>query len=458
MHLKRSLGLAAVVLAASAILIATAGAAQGPQKVHRQFHFTTTAAVLKYLKAHGVSTRGIVIQRSRHNYAGPKCPGKRWSCTKSKRVIQFSTSDSSNIFSCSPSYAVVPPSVGAPTPGSSPPDNCVIVQVSVNGTNNAKCVETTSAPGSDLNCQVWQENVNGANIATTVQLITQRIGQTQQGSEHSNVHQQNVSGSNTASVLQTIWQNSFTSNAVVNQGQTANMDNSIKQTGGISTQLSTMSQLVIQVASAGKSRDEDDGHDSHEAAPIAPFSTTPFSGSQSQFGDGRADVDQQSTGVSRSFNFQNMFQKERAPNGVSQDQEGPFRCCSLQRSNTNDVFNIQQSKTQLTSSAAASQFLDENGFLDTFGHGHISQFGNQNGTTQSNSCDVDHGQCAAEIIAEDGTFATCTDSGVEVSCNLCPPITGCEGFSLAGRSGGLAAHAPDKSVGALRPLRVHHFR
>jgi hypothetical protein len=456
MHLKRSLGLAAVVLAASAILIATAGAAQGPQKVHRQFHLPTTAAVLKYLTAHGVSTRGIVIQRSRHNYAGPTCPGKRWSCTKSKRVIQFSSSASSNVFSCSPSYGT-PTGLGAPTPVSSPPDNCVIVQVNVDGSNNAKCVETTSAPGANLNCQVWQENVNGSNTATTVQLITQRNGQTQDGSEHSDVHQQNVSGSNTATVLQTVWQNTFTSGPAVSQGQSANVDNRITQNGATSTQLSTMSQVVIQVASAGKSRDEDDGHDSQEAPPIAPFSATPFSGNQSQFGDGRANVDQQSVGVSRSFNFQNMFQKERAPAGVSQGQEGPFRCCSFQGSNTNDVFNIQQSKTQLTSSAAASQFLDENGFLDTTGHGHISQFGNQNGTTRSNSCDVDNGQCAAEIIAEDGTFATCTQSGGEVFCNLCPPITGCVDFSLATRSGGTAAYAPDKSVGVLRPLRVHHL-
>src|SRR5205814_8191850 len=105
-------------------------------------------------------------------------------------------------------------------------------------------------------------------------------------------------------------------------------------------------------------------------------------------------------------------------NGVSQDQEGPFRCCTFQGSNPNDVFTIQQSKTQLTSSSNPDQFLRQDGELDTTGHGHISQFANQNGTTQMNSCDVTNGGCEAS--------QQCTNGGEsESSSPFCQPPTSC---------------------------------
>jgi hypothetical protein len=74
------------------------------------------------------------------------------------------------------------------------------------------------------------------------------------------------------------------------------------------------------------------------------------------------------------------------------------------------VFVIEQAKGQFTTSVAGNQFLDENGFLDTAGRGHISQFANQNGTTQSNSCDVNGGACAAETAIDNGDPATCSQS------------------------------------------------
>jgi hypothetical protein len=54
-------------------------------------------------------------------------------------------------------------------------------------------------------------------------------------------------------------------------------------------------------------------------------------------------------------------------------------------SNANDVFNLQQSKTQIASSwlPGDGQLLDENGVLVTSGHGHIGQFADQHGTTHS---------------------------------------------------------------------------
>jgi hypothetical protein len=401
-YLKRSLSLVGVLGVAAAILIATAGAARGPEKPHAKFHFTSSASVFKYLKSHGVNTRGMVVQRGVRNYAGPKCPGKRWNCTRARHVIQFASAAASNTFSCSPSYGT-PAGPFPPTPTAVSPNTCIVVQVNATGDNNAKCIEQTSADGANQYCEIYQENVSGKNNAAIVQLINESSGQHQTGNQTAYVTQQNGTGSNNSVVTQTIWQATSTKGPTVDQDQQGRQNNDIEQTataGG--TQLSVMSQATVQKALAGRERDWD----------FAPFAPSAFTGTQNQYGDGRGTVNQDSTGVSKSYNFQNMLQIEKAPkfSAVTQNQNGPYRCCSLQGTNTSDVFRIEQSKSQFTTSATATQFLDENGFLDTSGQGHISQFANQNGTTQSNSCDVNGGACAAETAIVDGVPATCSES------------------------------------------------
>jgi hypothetical protein len=402
--LKRSLHVAAICLALFAILIATAAAARGPQKAHRQLHFKTPAAVLKYLKAHGVSTAGIVLQRGLRNYAGPRCPGKAWHCTTARHVVQFATSSAStNTFSCDASS----PAIVTPTP----PDSCVIVQVNTTGDNTAKCVEQTTADGAMQNCDITQTTTSGANKATVIQLITETQGQSQTGRQDASVQQQNGSGANNSLVTQTIAQATSTRGPSVSQSQDARQNNTISQNAGSGDQVSTMSQAVAQKENAGST-----------GSGFAPLAAAVLTGSQDQFGDGVGHVDQNSNGVSKAFNFQNMLQVETAPKNatVTQNQKGPFRCCTNQVSNANDVFTIQQSKTQFASSLVPGdgQLLDENGLLMTSGQGHISQFANQNGTTQSNSCDVTNGSCAAETAIVDGVPQTCSESGSEVFCCL----------------------------------------
>jgi hypothetical protein len=77
-------------------------------------------------------------------------------------------------------------------------------------------------------------------------------------------------------------------------------------------------------------------------------------------------------------------------------------------SNANDVFNLQQSKTQIASSwlPGDGQLLDENGVLVTSGHGHIGQFADQHGTTQPNNCDTTGGGCVAETAIVNGVIMT----------------------------------------------------
>src|SRR5262245_27597260 len=96
---------------------------------------STRAGVVKYLVSHGISPKGVVIQRGKHNYAGPVpgCLSLRWTCTTAKHVVQLTmtTNQSANQFVCTPS-------TGGTANG---PNTCIIVQSSSGSDNVAACVE-----------------------------------------------------------------------------------------------------------------------------------------------------------------------------------------------------------------------------------------------------------------------------------------------------------------------------
>ena len=89
-------------LVAALVLIAGASAVMHPFSAPR-LELSTRSAVVKHLNSLGVDSKGIVIQRGARNYAGPKCPGPGWTCTKSKRVVQLSNAINVSTFSCTPS-------------------------------------------------------------------------------------------------------------------------------------------------------------------------------------------------------------------------------------------------------------------------------------------------------------------------------------------------------------------
>ncbi|MDQ2910214.1 MAG: hypothetical protein M3R39_04250 [Actinomycetota bacterium] len=468
MHVKRWLSLAGVAVAA-AVLITTAGAAQRPTaKTH--VNFKTPAAVLKYLQHHGVNVRGMVVQRGLRNYAGPTCPGKAWHCTRARHVIQFHDGGGDNAFKCSPSYGT-PSSPYPPNPGDTlMPNTCVVVQVNTNGNNNATCTERSSAPDVSQECQVWQENVSGNNRSTISQVIDQENGQSQTGSQDAQLTQFNNTGKNDSDLSQTIRQATNAPGPSVGQDQSGRQTNSIDQEASLTAggaQNSSMSQSVNQLAQAGG--------EGGDHATLAAFGLAdeggPVSGSQSQFGDGRSDTSQSSSGVSKSDNDQTMKQRELAPKnstGLTQFQNGPFRCCTFQGTNPKDKFTLKQSKLQFASTlpqtgggeknantlaffscdgpCPSGQTLSEKGHIDTSGKGSIRQFANQNGTQSTNSCNVTNGPCFATLACANGN---------------CPPPTHCSGvecgdvsFSLASSRHG-AAHRQRSNV---YHLRVHHLR
>src|SRR5436305_14985163 len=113
------------------MLFSSAGAAE--QSLTAKL--STRAGANLYLAQHGLSPRGFVIQRGTHNYAGPNCPGKGWTCTTSKRVLQVSSQAGHvNQADCS--------GVGIVT---DQPGDCEIVQRNTDGSNMATCDQSRSA-------------------------------------------------------------------------------------------------------------------------------------------------------------------------------------------------------------------------------------------------------------------------------------------------------------------------
>ncbi len=117
------LGLAALVLASSV------GAAARPVGTS-QADLSTDKGVAAYLSARGLNAKGFVVQRGQLNYAGPKCPGRKWKCTKKTKVVQVASGKHWTKLGCGPSGTLTQ-TTNAIT--------CVVVQNATSGKNKARC-------------------------------------------------------------------------------------------------------------------------------------------------------------------------------------------------------------------------------------------------------------------------------------------------------------------------------
>ena len=179
-HIKGTLSLCAALLAGVALVAASgAGAAKAPKTA--RIDVSTKAAVVHYLRSIHVNPKGIVIQRGSHNYAGASCPGKGWTCTHSRRVVQIATGHGKNRFRCASG-------------------RCVVIQLTKSplAASTAKCVKTT---GTSQFCSITQSGT-GPNTAIVYMNVTTLNGQTQSVTQNAEITQTANTALNKACVFQ----------------------------------------------------------------------------------------------------------------------------------------------------------------------------------------------------------------------------------------------------------------
>ena len=437
------------VLAAGAVLSSSAGAStQGVRTVD----VSTRAAVVTYLRSLGVNPHGMVVQRGLHNYVGPSCPGRGWTCTTSKRVLQIATTASStNTFVCSASNAFG----GSATP----PGDCTVVQVAATATasNTASCTESSSASDASQSCVIFQTSTGGANKATVGQSVSTLAGSSQTPTQYTGINQSSADGSNTITVVQSVTALVNQVDASGSQSQNAHQGASLTQFAtGAGNNTSTLSQTQSLKAAAqqrpsltqNQNTDESQGPNTN-----ADFEQTSGSGKntatsgqsityvgniqqaatgfqqQGAPSNGLAAVfNQSSTGLSTITGKQTESQTQRADRigSLTQFQYGPAWFDPNQFSNTGNKYTLNQSSTQ---NANDPTFQDDQEYAQCFTSGNCiaNEFISQNGKTTTNSCtgqSCDFGTTSSNEGGEQSSFTCGGDDsdGCDVSFPDAPPL------------------------------------
>ena len=442
LRLNLTLGLAAMALAGLA-LVSGAGAktTAGGNKID----VSSKAAAAHYLRSLHVNPTGLVIQRGKRNYAGPRCPGKRWSCTSTRHpVIQVATAHGRNVFQCARR-------------------RCAVVQAapSAPGPNLAKCVRTT---GITQSCSITQTSATVDNQAVVVEVATKTSGLTQNASQTAQIVQTATGGAsvhngNTACVLQQMVVNTTTVGTKGNP-VTATLDGhqslSVSQdsaygdnlvqsaatagSGSCTSDPLTQTQTIAQTATGGASITQNEnaaaagpnasidieqnqntptasGANTSNFAQTSTLSATaytpngPVSQTQSTAGGGLdATVNQFSHGLSTSHATQTETETEHAqksstdtslPPNTSQVQHGPVRCCSNQADNPGDTMTVDQHSTQTNDTQQ-----------------------NQNNTVQAD-CTTTGSCTAGQQTSVDGSTTSNSHTGSDVSTQITCSGTNC---------------------------------
>ena len=404
-------------LASAAVLTSSAGAVtQGSGTIN----LSTRAGVVQYLAAHGINARGVVVQRGLHNYAGPNCPGRGWTCTTAKRVLQIAaTAAASNTFVCT---------VGSTGSSQTPPDDCVIVQNAQTGANTAVCTENSAAPNANQSCQVSQDSTSGTNKVTITQAVNIGMGSSQSLNQYAGVLQSNVDGANmvtlgqgiTATVNQVdgtgtqtqdahqgVYLSQYISGtgantATVNQSQSlkaaaqlkpsltqkqntnpdangsyVNTNISLSQTSGTGANTATVNQSNVYVGNVQQAATASQQQGSPGAGE-AEFFTQTSGGGLNKIGGQQTESQTQ-----RADRIGSLTQLQYGPLWADPDQTG---------GGTGDTYNLGQSSTQ---NATKPNTQEDNEYADcsTDGTCTANQFISQNGFTNSNTCTVTNGFC-----------------------------------------------------------------
>lgn len=374
-----------------------------------------SADLSRRLGSMGVDPSSALFQRGLRNYAGPNCPGIRWTCSATSRpVVQIA------------GVGTVARNVGECAPGS---NECVIVQIGTAGENLAECLEETDQSEGlvSQSCEIVQVNVVGTNTALVRQAIRQSaVGTEQDGRQTATLIQENGSGSNLATIGQRIDQSASGQAAAetsLDQTQEGHLFTSVDQAAVTGSNSSTVEQFLLQSMAAKLSTSLKRGssvvqkQSASDAGPNVEATidqrSDPMTGGTNTSNllqenrlqaEARADsisqtqgsmsggldgfVTQSGSGLSTSINRQNEVQlaTARVADIVSQVQHGPARCCTTQFSNPGNIFDIAQTSTQTASDPEALQTNELRGSCLTSGICTINQIVNLDGTVATTEC------------------------------------------------------------------------
>jgi hypothetical protein len=388
---------------------------------------------VKYLASHGIDSKQIVIQRGARNYAGPHCPGRGWTCTTAKRVVQISYMQNIVQFTCTPS-------VGGSAVS---PNSCLIVQSSTGAANNATCTEKVGDPIGGQTCSIYQLNTTGTNNATVTQQVSVMAGPTQSASQSTDIAQWNGSGSNWAYVSQDLKENQsalLAAAASLTQSQDGQQTTAVSQHSDSGNNNAQVNQSLALTASASggtsisQLQDTDGSHYNTSAAIYQNDDQFPATGTnnatlsqsnalnasggktgsltqtQGAFTSGIfGHISQFSSGLSTQSSTQNERQLLSAggvPAGqLHQTQIGPLHWEPNQGSDAGDKMSISQTSTQnATPSAFQNDRADAS--CDTSGICTVTQTVTNSGGRGTNSCSAPScniGLTVAQTGSSEGT-------------------------------------------------------
>jgi hypothetical protein len=350
------LGLAALVLASSV------GAVARPVGTS-QADLSTNEGVAAYLSSRGLNAKGFVVQRGRLNYAGPKCPGRKWKCTKNTKVVQVASGKHGrNQVDCDGSLTQTTNAV-----------TCIVVQNATSGKNKARCsLAARDVSPVVLTCQITQTNTDGDNIAHVRERVAQRDDASQLATLNGQVTQTNGTGDNDSNVNQRINQRSdeVAMASAPTQNQEGRFSGRIAQT---SDSGSNDSRLIQNLDQSGKAsggtnivqRQFNDavGDVDQTIGDVSEPSATGNSKSKHK----KSRKSKKSKSFSTSFARQTEHQRLKGPG--QQIQIGPLACCSTQLGGDQDrtQARIRQRSHQEASQATAQQTISLEGTCTTVG-------------------------------------------------------------------------------------------
>ena len=455
MTFKRLLGVA-MALCAVAVLTGSVGAGAARTPAKRAIDLSTNTSVRDYLRSHGISPRGVAIQRGVRNYAGPSCPGKGWACTHAMRVVQIATGRGRNMFRCLKAK------------------RCLVVQLtkSALAASTATCVKTT---GITQSCSITQ-NGTGPNEARVYMSAGKSSGLTQNATQTATITQTaSGGGTNKACVSQIAdIQSTTTAKRGVPVSVTLDAHQSISvsqnsqsgsntladatNTGGCGSSPLKQSQLIVSKANGAMNITQNENtlgstanmfvdvaQNSTSGANTANFDQTntlvaiaigpgPVNQTQSTVDGGiDARVNQFSHGLSLTTVNQTETQCVHAqtsgsyacpgtgtftlPASLHQTQHGPVRkgtCCSTQADNDDNEFHILQTSKQDSDDGSVDQTNTVEADCSTSGNCTATQETRVDGQTTTNT------QSGSSV----NTSITCSDeSGCTKTVPPTPTIT-----------------------------------